>query len=381
MTEDLLLTNAKVVTRDEVFLGTVEVSRGVILSLDRGRTRLPCAADLDGDYLIPGLVELHTDNLEKNFAPRPGVKWPALSAVIAHDAQIIAAGITTVFDALRAGDIMRSDHHDDTLRAMSEAIAEAQEHGLTRSEHVFHLRCEVSCPAVLEHLEPYQAHPLLRLISVMDHAPGQRQFADLNQYRAYFGRKYQLSNEELESTWRTQVENSRRYSDKHRRYIASLCRERKLSLASHDDATAEHIDEAVEDGVVIAEFPTTEEAAKAARRNGMNVLAGAPNIVRGGSHSGNIAAGTLAQQGLLNIISSDYVPSSMLDAAFKLSGEDGAIPLPQTVAMVTANPAHAAGLTDRGVIEPGRRADLVRVKRKADVTAVREVWRGSERMF
>lgn len=380
MTTDILLTNAKIVTPDEVFLGTVEVCHGTILSVERGNTCLPNAFDLEGDYLIPGLIELHTDNLEKNFSPRPGVEWPSLSAVVAHDAQIIAAGITTVFDALRAGDVMESQFSIDTLKEMSTAITTAQNNGLTRSEHLFHIRCEVSCPTVLEHLEPYQTHPLLRLISVMDHAPGQRQFADIEQYKIYFGGKYKLSSEELEKTWRQQVANSNQFSDGHRQFIATMCREQNLALASHDDATVEHIEESAAHGVAIAEFPTTEEAAEAARQHKLSILAGAPNIVRGRSHSGNISASALAQKGLLNIISSDYFPSSLVDAAFKLSNDNEMISLPQSIAMITRNPAQAAGLTDRGTIEAGQKADLVRVAKKTEIPTIREVWRSGERM-
>jgi alpha-D-ribose 1-methylphosphonate 5-triphosphate diphosphatase len=385
MTNEQIFTNARIVTRDSVIEGTLAIRDGLIAGVDDRGTGVPGAVDFGGDYLIPGLIELHTDNIEKNFAPRPGVEWPALSAALAHDAQIVAAGITTVFDALRAGDVMEDQYEFDTLAAIAAAIAEAQARGLTRAEHWFHIRCEVSCPGVLDHFAPYRDHPLLKIMSVMDHAPGQRQFTDLEMYRRYYGKKYNLANDALDVIWQRQIENSERHSAENRRTIVDFSRARGLALASHDDATEDHIAEAVRDGVVIAEFPTTEEAAAAATREGLSVLAGGPNIVRGGSHSGNVSAGSLVEKGILGIISSDYVPSSMLDAVFKLHHDsedkgDG-IALPDALAMVSANPADAAGLHDRGRIAPGLRADIVRVRAAPDLAAVRTVWRGGERVF
>jgi alpha-D-ribose 1-methylphosphonate 5-triphosphate diphosphatase len=151
-------------------------------------------------------------------------------------------------------------------------------------------------------------------------------------------------------------------------------------LASHDDATAAHVDEAVEQGIRVAEFPTTAEAARASKDAGLGVLMGAPNVVRGGSHSGNVSARTLAEDGLLDILSSDYIPFSLIQSAFFLGEVVDSISLPQAVAMVSKNPAEAVGLADRGVIEPGRRADLVRVRVDEHIPIVRTVWREGRRV-
>jgi alpha-D-ribose 1-methylphosphonate 5-triphosphate diphosphatase len=163
--------------------------------------------------------------------------------------------------------------------------------------------------------------------------------------------------------------------------IAGACAERNITIASHDDATTEHVDEAIAYGVRLAEFPTSIEAARASHGAGMSVLMGAPNIVRGKSHSGNISARDLAMHGILDVLSSDYVPLSLVHAPFVLSdGEDG-IPLPKAIAMVTSTPARTVGLDDRGRIAPGLRADIARIDRKEGVPVVRSVWRAGQRVI
>jgi alpha-D-ribose 1-methylphosphonate 5-triphosphate diphosphatase len=381
MLNEQILTNAQVVTADRVFLGTVVLRDGLISAVEEGRSQLPQAVDLQGDYLLPGLVELHTDNLEKHLSPRPGVDWPSASAVLSHDAQIVAAGITTVFDALSIGDVNPKGKRMQQLPSMLEAIAKAQAAGQTRAEHLLHLRCEVSHPDTLSVFRDLVEQPLVQLVSVMDHAPGQRQFALESKYREYYMGKYHLSEAEMDGFIVEQVGNSREYSDRYRRAIVEICLERGLSVASHDDATLAHVEESAGYGMSIAEFPTTLEAAEACRRLGMNVLMGAPNVVRGGSHSGNVAAAGLAQQGLLDILSSDYYPASLLQAAFVLAAEDGHCDLPQAMNMVSRAPARSAGLEDRGEIRVGLRADLLQARTQGSLPVIQQVWRQAKRVF
>jgi alpha-D-ribose 1-methylphosphonate 5-triphosphate diphosphatase len=189
-----------------------------------------------------------------------------------------------------------------------------------------------------------------------------------------------MSEAELQVFIERRLAQAEVHSPRQRQLIAEMCRERGIVLASHDDATADHIAEAAGMGVTLAEFPTTIAAAKASRDAGMKILMGAPNIVRGGSHSGNIAARDVVADGLLDVLSSDYFPFSLLHAAFKIAGEDGGVSLPLAMAMVSINPAKAAGLDDRGAILPGRRADLVQVHTDGDVPLVRAVWRQGRRV-
>ncbi|RZI72011.1 MAG: alpha-D-ribose 1-methylphosphonate 5-triphosphate diphosphatase, partial [Pseudomonas sp.] len=281
MLNEQILTHAKVVTAGRVFSGTVVLRDGLISEVDDSISQLPQAQNLNGDYLLPGLVELHTDNLEKHLSPRPGVDWPSASAVMSHDAQIIAAGITTVFDALSIGDVNPKGKRMQQLPGMVEAIAKANAADMTRAEHRLHLRCEVCHPDTLSVFRDLVEQPLVQLVSVMDHSPGQRQFALESKYREYYMGKYHLSSEQMDAFIVEQVANSKTYSDRYRRAIVDICLARGLSVASHDDATLAHVEESAAYGMSIAEFPTTLEAAQGCRRLGMSVLMGAPNIVRG----------------------------------------------------------------------------------------------------
>ena len=381
MPVEQILTNARIVTAEQEFVGTLVLRDGLIAQVEEGVSGLPQAQNLNGDYLLPGLVELHTDNLEKYMSPRPGVDWPSASAVLTHDAQIASAGITTVFDALAIGDVNPRGKRMQQLPAMLEAIASAAAAGHMRADHRLHLRCEVCHPETLAVFRDLVEHPLVQLVSVMDHAPGQRQFAKEDKYREYYMGKYHLSETEMNAFIVEQVDNSRQYSDRQRRSIVADCQARGISVASHDDATLAHVQESASFGMSIAEFPTTLEAAKASHELGLKVLMGAPNIVRGGSHSGNIAAAKLAQHGVLDILSSDYYPSSLLQAALLLAGQDNGYDLPRAIATVSRVPAQAAGLDDRGEIRVGLRADLVQAQVYGGQAVIQQVWRQAKRVF
>jgi len=214
---------------------------------------------------------------------------------------------------------------------------------------------------------------------LMDHTPGQRQFTSVEQYYTYYKGKYGYTDAEMAELIAKRRADQQLYSERHRRLLAEMCRERGLPLASHDDATAEHVEESHALGMTMAEFPTTPEAARIAHERGMAVIMGGPNVVRGGSHSGNVSARTLAAAGTLDILSSDYVPSSLLHGAFLLHEQQG-LALAEAVAMVSATPAHALGLDDRGEIAAGRRADLVRARAIEGMLVVRQVWRGGSRI-
>ncbi|WP_313527213.1 alpha-D-ribose 1-methylphosphonate 5-triphosphate diphosphatase [Stutzerimonas kunmingensis] len=381
MPAEQILSNARLVLADQVIHGSLLIRDGLIADISEGASNLPAAQDLDGALLLPGLVELHTDNLEKHMSPRPGVDWPSASAVLTHDAQIVAAGITTVFDALSIGDINPKGKRMQQLGVMLEAIAAAEAAGQTRAEHRLHLRCEVSHPQCLELFRELVEQPLVQLVSVMDHAPGQRQFARMEKYREYYMGKYHLSPAEMDHFVSEQQANSARHSDQQRAAIVDICRSRELALASHDDATLEHVTESADYGMAIAEFPTTFEAAEASHARGLKVLMGAPNIVRGGSHSGNIAAADLARRGVLDILSSDYYPASLLQAALGLAEQDNGYDLPRAIATISLAPARAAGLDDRGEIAVGLRADLVQAQVHKGQPVIGQVWRQGRRVF
>jgi alpha-D-ribose 1-methylphosphonate 5-triphosphate diphosphatase len=376
----MLIRNARIVTRDEVFTGVLRVEDGVIRDVEHGTTAAREAEDWDGDYLLPGLIELHTDNLEKHLAPRPGVQWNTDAAFVIHDAQVAAAGITTVFDALAIGSRPNAGLRGRDLQMQcAGSLKRLSARKLLRAEHFLHLRCEIATADVVDMFDALCTHPLLRLASVMDHTPGQRQWHDREQWRRFQERHGKLSDEHVANALAELSIEQERYADPHRSEIVARCKRLGIPLASHDDTLIEHVEQARAEGIVLAEFPTTRIAAEAAHAHGISTIMGAPNIVRGGSHAGNVSALELAKAGLLDILSSDYVPSSMLTAVFDLVDQAG-WSLPHALATVSAEPARTAGLHDRGAIEAGLRADFVRVTMLDSLPVPRATYRGGARI-
>ncbi|MFG1239261.1 alpha-D-ribose 1-methylphosphonate 5-triphosphate diphosphatase [Xanthobacter autotrophicus DSM 597] len=378
MTEQVF-ANARLVLADEIISGHITVTNGAISAIGTGA--VPAGAeDLGGDYLLPGLVELHTDHVEGHLAPRPKVRWNPFAAMLAHDAQVAASGITTVFDSLRVWPDKKAVGMDGDAPLLIAALEQARAADALRAEHFIHLRCEIPTDTVVEDAEAILKKTPVHLISLMDHTPGQRQFATIDQFRSYYMKKSGISAEEMDVIVTSRLDFHARYARDNRAGLVALAHAHGCVVASHDDGTPEHVAEAIGDGVAIAEFPTTEEAARLSHEAGIRVLMGAPNLVRGGSHTGNVSAEELARGGRLDILSSDYVPSSLLWAAFDLTRRVLSIQLPEAVRMITKTPAEVAGLADRGEIAIGRRADLVRVALAGEMPVVKGVWREGRRV-
>lgn len=373
-----IIKNAKIVTSTEVFTGCVVVEGGIIHAVERGDTSVAGAEDWAGDWLLPGLVELHTDNLEKHLMPRPGVLWNAHSATVTHDAQCAAAGITTVLDSIVIGNL--DGARSQTQHMAIQALHACRDEGLLRVEHLLHLRCEVSAPDIVEVFARYADDALLELVSVMDHTPGQRQWRDLKKYRHYTERNGSYTDADYEALVVALKAHQTCHAIPNRAAIVAASHARSKPLASHDDTDVEHVEQAGRERIAISEFPTTVAAAQAARELGIAIVMGGPNLVKGGSHSGNVSAAELAQLDLLDIFSSDYVPSSLLQAAFMLQGIAG-WGLPKAINTITRNPARAIGLTDRGELAPGLRADMIRVRMSGDMPIVRGAWHQGQRAF
>ena len=378
MQADLVIMNAKIVLADEVIEGSLAVEDGAISAIDLSHAST--GIDFGGDYLIPGLVELHTDHLENHYHPRPSVYWDPMAALQAHDTQIAGSGITTVFDALRIGSDVEMPGMGDHVEVLLGAIIAAAADGRLRADHKVHLRCELPAHDVVEHFERFCDLPIVKLASVMYHTPGQRQYQTVARYTEYYQAKMRFTDDEMAAFIADRHQEQAQYADKHRKTILKRGRAAGIAFASHDDATDEHVAESVADGVSIAEFPTTLVAAEASHNAGLAVLMGAPNVVRGKSHSGNISATDLARSHLLDVLSSDYVPFALLQAAFMLPERAEGISLPESIAMVTRNPARAVGLDDRGELAPGKRADFVRVQMLGGTPVVRGVWREGQRV-
>lgn len=370
-----VLTNAEIVLPDRVITGTLVIANGLITEITTATH--PTGIDCAGDYLIPGIVDLHTDNLERQVLPRSNARWPSRSALLAHDAQCAIAGVTTVFDALCLGDSLDNQRHQTFVDGMRD-LRDLADTGALKAEHFLHLRCELPAADLPALLDSAIGDPRIRLLSVMDHSPGVGQFADLENYRAM--RRHDGHTEDaITAMIERLTEAQSRFTRPNRAAVLERARTSAVPIASHDDRTTGEIARNHDEGIAIAEFPVTREAAAAARACGMSIIAGAPNIVRGGSHSGNVAAIDLIRDRLVDALASDYVPAAMLEAAFACA-HIGACTLPEAIALITANPAAMVGLTDRGRLAPGQRADLIRVHLHETHPIVRAVWRAGERV-
>ena len=377
----MVLSDARLVLADRVIeIGWVAVVDGMIA--DFGADRAPAGAqDVAGDFIIPGLVELHTDHLEAHYMPRPKVYWDPMAAVVSYDGQLATCGITTVLDSLRVWREEGADEVGGEAAVLAAAIATARDADMLRIAHFLHLRCEVPMPDVVAEAAALIGRPEVRLVSLMDHTPGQRQFRDQEKLRTYYRSKAGgLTDAALDVLFDQRRDFATRHAAGNYRDLVALARQHGRRLASHDDTTLAHVEQSVADRVAIAEFPTTLEAARASHAAGIAVLMGAPNLVRGSSHSGNVGTAELASAGLLDVLSSDYMPSSLLMAAFCLPKAVPAIELPAAIRTVTRAPAAAVGLDDRGEIAIGKRADLVQVRVTQDIPVVRAVWRTGQRI-
>jgi alpha-D-ribose 1-methylphosphonate 5-triphosphate diphosphatase len=373
-----IYTNYRLQLPHEEILGTLVVRDGAIADIQPGIVNQ--GQNGEGDILMPGALELHTDNLEKCMSPRPGIEWPLEAAVTYHDRDLIGAGITTVCDAIAIGDIKPGSRRLTDFAPAIDVIEKGQKEQNFAADHRLHLRCELSYESVCDVAEKYAGNSLLSLISLMDHTPGQRQFVSIEKYKEYYMGKHGISAAEMEEFIRSRQQNQQQYAQQNRQALVNLTQQRGISLASHDDATADHVREAVKDGAAIAEFPTTLEAAQTAHSQGLQVLLGAPNVVLGGSHSGNVAAIDLLAQDFGDILSSDYVPHSLLQSVFIVSEKTGK-PLYETMRLVTSNPAKAIGLFgDRGSLEIGKRADLICVRDDGNVPRLTSVVRSGKRV-
>lgn len=379
MTDELILANATLVLPDETLRGCVKLCDGTITEIASGASVPAGALDCEGDFISPGLVELHTDNLERHIQPRPGVDWPHAAAIMAHDAELAATGITTVFDAMRVGSVRRKEsRYGSYARELATELLDLRAAGALKISHFLHLRAEVCSDTLVEELSAFGEADRVGLVSLMDHTPGQRQFRDISKLEAYVKGKHGFDDAAFQEHISHLKTLRDTYGDLHEVEAVKAARRFGAVLASHDDTTTDQVATSAEHGIHLAEFPTTVEAARACHAYNIKVMMGAPNLIRGGSHSGNVAAQELAELELLDIVSSDYVPGALLMSAVRLGDIWG--DLARGLGTVTHAPASAVALTDRGRVEIGKRADLIRFKMIEGTPALRGVWSRGQRV-
>lgn len=362
-----IITNARIVTGTDVIHGTLKVENGRIAEVRNGLDTSEGVIDFGGDYLLPGLVDVHTDHLEKQIMPRAGVFWNRVNAVRTQDAVLAAGGITTVFDSLIVGAVGNPDRRR-ILPMMIEGLKDARNAGLLKVDHFLHLRCDTREADIVDLLKPYLDEPTLRYVTVLDDGP----LRDPVRYRK-LEQKKGVADDVIEAEIAAASKGPNRAAE-NRTKIVTLCREHGIEFSSHDDTSTAHIDEGVSFGMTISEFPITMESAVAARAANMTTIIGGPNVVAGRSHAGNVSGLELAEKGLVDVLCSDYIPSSILYAIWRLVSEDNGIDLPAATAMGSKRPAELFGLDDRGELAPGRRADLLRVTEVNGAPIVRNVW-------
>ena len=351
------INNARVVTPEGVVEGaSVVLEGGRVAGVSRRSEKAGDVLDAGGRYVLPGMVDLHTDAIEKQISPRPGVEFPGELAFLEMDRLFAASGITTGFHAVS---FMEGwGRSTDGGRGIVDLVVHCREEALVR--HELHLRCELpqeaNVGAIVEMLERQVA----KVVSVMDHTPGQGQFRDLEWYRRY-RREHAGATDEQVATAIAEAER-RDGSEVEGRMdrVANFAREHDVVFASHDDDTPERVEMLAEKGARISEFPVNAEAALRAKELGLSVCLGAPNVVRGASSGGNLNATEAVSLGLVDALCSDYHPPSMLPAAFRLA-RDKVLPLHKAIGLVSVGPGRAAGLSERGEIRGGAVADLILV--------------------
>ncbi|GGJ62551.1 alpha-D-ribose 1-methylphosphonate 5-triphosphate diphosphatase [Streptomyces brasiliensis] len=340
--------------------------------------RIPAEArDLRGALLLPGIVDTHSDALEKEQRPRPTVEFPPEFAVASFEGRVRAAGVTTMHHAVSYQTHVLKDRSIDRSLALAAAVRERAAAGVSLVDHRLLHRLDAreaealdTLKGVLDSLPDTGVPPL---VSYEDHTPGQGQYRDLDSFRRMIQQQERISEAEAEEFVQRRI--AARADGIPQRavalaYLSEQAKSGRIRLLAHDVESATELAQVREAGAAVAEFPTTVEAARAAKEVGMPVVAGAPNVLRGGSHSGNVSAEELIAAGLVDNLSSDYMPTTLLAAAVRLA-ERGVVPLHSAVSLITAGAARTAGLEDRGAIIPGLRADLTVVTAHAGQNTVR----------
>lgn len=360
---ELIFSNAQIVLPDDVIYGHVVVRDGKIVEIGTDQINQDAAIDMGGDYLLPGLMDVHTDHMEKHIQPRVQMTWNPLSAAVSYDAVLCAAGITTVLDSLVLAS-SESPERRASLPLMLEGFQQAREAGLLRTDHYLHLRCDLQSDDVAEEAARYVGQQNLKFVTLMDDGP----LRSVERYRRN-RRNKGVPEESINAT----IVAAREHGAK-RQALVELFGAAGVPMASHDDMTAAHIAESVGFGMTISEFPISRESADAAHTAGLAIITGAPNIVAGRSHIGNVSAVELAENGLIDVVCSDYIPASLLHGLWRLTREPVGMSLPAAIALGSSRPAVMFGFADRGRIAEGCRADLIRVAVHQDTPVVRGTW-------
>lgn len=371
------LSNAKLVLPDQVLENSsLRIEEGLITEIIDGPApeKIPSLAGLT---IIPGLIDLHGDMLERDVQPRPSARFPTEIGLLELDKRLAGAGITTAYAAISFawhGNDLRSQ---ESATEMIETLNRLNDDTLV--DMYVHARFEVTNPTTGPILRDLLERKLVQLVSIMDHTPGQGQYSNIDRYLNFMhkwlgmdmdmlGVSKEEILEKMKANMQEQAKQPRDWSIV--QDVIATAQEHDIPIASHDDDTAAKVNEQARMGITISEFPVSKEAARAAKDHGMAVIMGSPNAYRGKSTSNNLSALDAIADGLVDILATDYYPAAMLHTAFKLS-HDNVMPLHESIKLVSTNPAAAMRFTDRGRIAIGYSADLVLVHETTSFPQVR----------
>ena len=378
--ESFAITNAVIVRPHAVDeRGAVGIEGGVIKEVAADgalSSAYDREIDVQGAYLMPGIIDLHNDSLEVEVNPRPETNLPVEFALANLERRLLFSGVTTEFHAIAFMDNERSKRTLGGAITKAAFLADYVRSGAQLIDNQVLHRLDVWSPASLDAIFESLERMPARYVSINDHTPGQGQYRDLSSFKKRMSawaerRGGNPGLDSVEQRMQQRAADTETIPTVYRRIGAEMDRNR-FFISSHDDDSPEKVDVLHSLGATITEFPVTVETARRARDLGMSIVAGAPNIVRGGSSSGNQSALELFSLGLADVIVADYHAPSMLPAAFRLV-DDGIADLPGAVRALTLNAAKAVGIPSLGAIEPGYRANLIAVRREGHAWPVVEI--------
>jgi alpha-D-ribose 1-methylphosphonate 5-triphosphate diphosphatase len=372
------LTHARVILADEVIEdGSVLIEDGVIRAICPETSNGAQQVRLDGQWLMPGMVDLHCDAIEKEAEPRARVMFPLDMACINIDRRNAAAGITTPFHALSFAHAEWGVRNNDTAAELVRTVRRFREHMLV--DNRIHVRYEITDITAMPYVMALLDEGATDMVSIMDHTPGQGQFRHLESYVAYMMGNHGSTREAADKLVEEKLQ-ARQTADERVLQVMSRARDLGVPTASHDDDDHTRVAAMKELGARMSEFPINLETARAAHAAGLATILGAPNVMRGGSQSGNMRAIDAIEAGVADCLCADYAPATMLAAVAALHQRDG-IALHKAARLVTAGPARAAGLTDRGEIAVGQRADLASIGHPGGHATVTGTWVAGRQVF
>lgn len=372
------ITHARIVLPDSVLDDSaLLVEDGVIAAIEPADAAAACEVDLQGQTLLPGLIDLHCDAIEKEAEPRSRVLFPLDFAVAQVDRRNAAAGITTPFHALSFANNEWGVRNNDVAASVARAVHAFRRQGLV--DNRVHCRYEVTDPTAMPVLQALLEEGVVDLLSVMDHSPGQGQFKTLEAYLQYMMGNHAMSRGEAEEAARTKLQ-AREGAVSRVETLVGHARRLGVPTASHDDDSVQRVATMRNLGISMSEFPINLDTATAAVSCGLPTILGAPNVLRGRSQSGSMRAIDAVRAGVASCLCSDYQPSTLIAAAFAVAAQSD-LTLPQAMALVTANPADACGLADRGRIAVGARADLVAATVVGQQPLVSRTWTAGRLVF